>query len=73
MLLPLLWFFIPDSVSWLIAQNRLEEAVGIVEKAAKKNGKMASFNNNYLNCFSQMGFGETLGFFEGFRVIIGNE
>jgi hypothetical protein len=41
LLTPLLWFFIPDSVSWLVSENRLEEAADVVEKAAKLNGKKA--------------------------------
>lgn len=38
---PLLWLFVPDSVSWLVAENRLDEAAQIVLKAAKMNGKQA--------------------------------
>lgn len=34
----LLWFVIPESPRWLIANGRLEEASLLIEKAAKRNG-----------------------------------
>merc|ERR1711892_909646 len=34
-----LWFVLPESPRWLIASNRLTEAIQMIQKAAKRNGK----------------------------------
>lgn len=34
----LYWWYIPESIRWLLSKNRKEEAIAIIEKAAKENG-----------------------------------
>lgn len=36
---PLLFFFLPDSVRWLLTEGRIDEAKKILRKAAKVNGR----------------------------------
>ncbi|XP_017083944.2 LOW QUALITY PROTEIN: organic cation transporter protein [Drosophila eugracilis] len=42
-----IWFWLPESPRWLLAQGRLDELCGLIERAAKMNGTTATLPNNY--------------------------
>ncbi|XP_043652011.1 organic cation transporter protein isoform X3 [Drosophila teissieri] len=42
-----IWFWLPESPRWLLAQGRLDELCGLIERAARMNGTSASLPSNY--------------------------
>ncbi|XP_017144514.1 organic cation transporter protein isoform X1 [Drosophila miranda] len=42
-----IWFWLPESPRWLLAQGRLDELCGLIERAAKTNGTSSQLPTNY--------------------------
>ncbi|KAH8243831.1 hypothetical protein KR032_010447 [Drosophila birchii] len=42
-----IWFWLPESPRWLLAQGRLDELCGLIERAARMNGTTGSLPRNY--------------------------
>ncbi|KAH8361815.1 hypothetical protein KR200_001273 [Drosophila serrata] len=42
-----IWFWLPESPRWLLAQGRLDELCGLIERAARMNGTTGSLPSNY--------------------------
>ncbi|KAH8384100.1 hypothetical protein KR009_012128 [Drosophila setifemur] len=42
-----IWFWLPESPRWLLAQGRLDELCRLIERAAKMNGTTGSLPSNY--------------------------
>ncbi|BFF89089.1 organic cation transporter protein [Drosophila madeirensis] len=42
-----IWFWLPESPRWLLAQGRLDELCGLIERAAKTNGTSGTLPHNY--------------------------
>nr|XP_036673558.1 organic cation transporter protein isoform X1 [Drosophila suzukii] len=42
-----IWFWLPESPRWLLAQGRLDELCNLIERAARMNGTSGSLPSNY--------------------------
>ncbi|XP_017056168.1 organic cation transporter protein isoform X1 [Drosophila ficusphila] len=42
-----IWYWLPESPRWLLAQGRLDELCNLIERAAKTNGTSGSLPGNY--------------------------
>ncbi|XP_036673558.3 organic cation transporter protein isoform X1 [Drosophila suzukii] len=42
-----IWFWLPESPRWLLAQGRLDELCKLIERAARMNGTSGSLPSNY--------------------------
>ncbi|XP_022216006.2 organic cation transporter protein [Drosophila obscura] len=43
----IMWFWLPESPRWLLAQGRLDELCELIERAAKMNGTSGTLPHNY--------------------------